>query len=153
MSRILLIKATRRMRLAGFRARTVMLGLSQVGYEVTGSWARAARVPEANDYLAILHALEGLWRVALAEINTGIPIFSVDVCLGDVTPATVRQLDLLDGDEDARLEQEALSDAMDALNHRYGSTIVRHGVWKLPPGDHTGQKISYTRIPRREDAW
>jgi len=51
------------------------------------------------------------------------------------------------------LECERATAAIDALNRKYGRTLVSVGSWLPPPGGYAGGKISYTRIPRAEDFW
>lgn len=150
-SRMLLIKAVRRMRRDHWRASTLYLGLAIIAPDGTNYWNDSEWMPNIADYSAALHALDALWTRAFARVSASQSVIRVDVSLGDLVPMAIRQLDLFVDDEVLRLENEALSQAMDHLNHRYGQTIVSPGLWKPPPGDHTGAKISYTRIPRRED--
>jgi len=150
-ARMLLVKATRRMRRDGYRASSVMVGILQITFDAYRHWTRSMWLPAVSDYVATLRGLDQLWRQAVADVDPRFLIMRVDVCLGELTPIGSRQLDLLEGDEETRLEKEALSAAMDSLNHRYAGTVVSLGPWTPPPGDHTGAKISYTRIPRVED--
>lgn len=150
-TRMLLVKAERRMRRESFRAGRLILVVNQVGFDRVKDIARSTWLPQINDYAAGLHALDRLWAQVRPEIDTGLMIMSVMVSFGELTPADARQLDLLEADDDTRRDHEAISGAMDKLNHRYGRTLVSLGPWAPPKGDHTGAKISYTRIPRRED--
>ena len=77
----------------------------------------------------------------------------VSVTLLDLTRADERQLDILLDDDRARQRWEKATDAIDALNLKYGSTVVSIGAWTPPPGGYAGGKISYTRIPSAEDFW
>jgi DNA polymerase-4 len=75
------------------------------------------------------------------------------VVLLDLTRANERQLDIFLNDDDKRRRCERATAAIDALNRKYGRTLVSVGPWVPPPGGYAGGKISYTRIPRAEDFW
>lgn len=150
-SRMLMIKATRRMRRDSWRAGSAYLGLAAITGDGGRYWGDRHWMPSLSDYTGILQTLDNLWARAFAEVDPVYPILRVDVSLGELMPMAIRQLDLLADDEGQRLEQEAIASAIDRLNHRYGGTVITPGFWTPPPGEHTGAKISYTRIPRRED--
>jgi DNA polymerase IV len=80
-------------------------------------------------------------------------ILRLGVTLFELSPADARQLDLLLNDDVARRRWESATDAIDALNRKYGRTVVSLGPWTPPPGGYAGGKISYTRIPSAEDFW
>ena len=77
----------------------------------------------------------------------------MSVTLVDITRADERQLDILLNDDKERRKCEAVTDAIDKLNSKYGRTLVSIGPWMPPPGGYAGGKISYTRIPSAEDFW
>ena len=66
-------------------------------------------------------------------------------------PSSARQTDMLLNDDGERKRWEAVTTATDALNARYGKTIVSVGSWNPPVGGHVGGKIAFTRIPSAED--
>jgi len=146
-SRTLLVKAARRLRREGFSASRVMLFLEGK----SGQWGRAGFLPAANDDHTILHGLEALWTAAFAELTADFLVMTVFVTLADLCRTDGRQLDLLAGAEDRRKRLEAVTAAIDEINSRYRQTLVSVGIWSPPPGDYTGAKIAYTRIPRAED--
>ena len=159
-SRLLLTKAARRMRRDGWNAGGLWLWLQfragAYGYREgwrDDSWARAVRLPAVHDDQAVLAALEGLWRAGCRQIGRGAQIVRLGVTLLDLTPACERQLDLLLDDDGLRRRWERASAAIDALNRKYGRTLVSLGEWAPPPGGYAGGKISYTRIPHAEDFW
>lgn len=147
-SRLLLTKAARRMRREGWNAGRLLLWLKMR----EGGWARDVPLPAVRDDQAVLSALEMLWRTACLALPRRAWIIQVHVTLMDLTRADERQLDMLIDDEPARKRWEAVTDAIDALNAKYGRTLVSVGPWN-PPGDFAGGKISYTRIPAAEDFW
>lgn len=149
MSRLLLTKATRRLRRDGWYAKALWLSL-----EIrNGSVQRQAKLPTVSDYQAALHALDDLWNDIMPCLTKNELVFKVHVALLDLTPANQRQLDLFLNDDPIRRKYEAVSGAIDRINGKYGRTLVSLGPWKPPSGGHAGGKISYTWIPRAEDFW
>ena len=149
MSRLLIVKAARRMRRDGWYAGGLWLSLEIRG----GSVHRSAPLPGVHDYQAVLLALDRLWSDILPTLKPREQVFRVHVALVDLTPATERQLDLLINDDPIRRKWESISVAIDRLNGKYGKTLASVGLWNPPVGGHAGGKISYTRIPRAEDFW
>ncbi len=88
-----------------------------------------------------------------AAISRRARILRLRVTLLDLTRSSERQLDILLDDDRTRQRWERVTAAIDALNRKYGKTLVSIGPWVPPPGGYAGAKISYTRIPRAEDSW
>jgi DNA polymerase IV len=149
MSRLLIVKAARRMRRDGWYAGAVWLSLEIRG----GSIHRSTTLPAVHDYQAVLEAVDRLWRQIWPGLRPREQVFRVHVALLDLTPATERQLDFLSDDDLVRRKWENASIAIDRINAKYGKTLASIGPWTPPPGGHAGGKISYTRIPRAEDFW
>jgi DNA polymerase-4 len=148
-SRLLIVKAARRMRRDGWNAGRMWLHLETWEKSVF----RAAWLPAVRDYQIILSTLGKLWTDGLRDIPPRTRIFCVSVTLADITRADERQLDMLLNDDKVRRKCESVTDAMDKINSKYGQTLVSIGPWVPPPGGYAGGKISYTRIPRVEDFW
>ena len=148
-SRLLLIKAARRMRREAFYANGLWLWLSIRD----DSWMGKRRLPVVNDDQAILGALSELWSQVRRKFPRGVTIFRIGVTLYDLSPANERQLDLLLNDDRLRQRWERASSTIDSLNARYSNTVVSLGHWNPPKSGHVGGKISYTRIPSAEDFW
>jgi DNA polymerase-4 len=148
-SRLLIVKAGRRMRRDGWNAGRVWLHLEM--YEKNEF--RAAWLPAVHDDPIILSTLAKLWSDTLASIPCRARIFCVSVTLSELSRADERQLDIFLNDDKTRRKCEAITDALDKLNSKYGRTLVSIGQWIPPPGGYAGGKISYTRIPRAEDFW
>ncbi len=148
-SRLLIVKAARRMRRDGWNAGRIWLHLEMWERDAF----RSAWLPAVRDDKIILSTLEGLWT----ELRKALPgrsrVFCVSVTLVDITRAGERQLDMLLNDDKERRKAEAITDAIDKLNAKYGRTLVSFGAWIAPPGGYAAGKISYTRIPRAEDFW
>jgi DNA polymerase-4 len=147
-SRLLLVKAARRMRRDGWNAGRLTLWLSLYGKE----WGRDVRLPAVHDDQAVLAALEALWKLAHAALPRSFRVVQVGVTLSDITRANERQLDILLNDDVPRRKWESTTAAIDGLNRKYGRTLVSVGPW-TSAGEFAGGKISYTRIPRAEDFW
>lgn len=147
--RLLLIKAARRLRRAGYYCNGLWLWLSIRN----GTWSGKLKLPVVNDDQAVLAGLDKLWSRFRKDHPRGVTVFRVGVTLFDLSLAGERQLDMLLDDDRARKRWESASGAVDNLNARYGRTVVSLGMWKPPAGGHVGGKISYTRIPAAEDFW
>ena len=153
-SRLLLVKAGRRMRRDGYYASSLHMWVSLRNRSIKEhGWSARHTLHMANDNQACLSGLDLLWARAKFQIPKHFKIVRVGVTLGDLTDASTRQLDMLLNDDPQRQKWESLTTAMDGLNSRYGKSLVTMGPWKLPPGGNLGGKISFTRIPRAEDFW
>lgn len=148
-SRLLLVKAARRMRRDGWNAGRLWLWLSMKD----DSWGGAHWLPAVRDDQAVLSALEQLWRDAYEALPSQARIKQVHVTLLDLTPIRERQLDMLLDDALIRKKWQAATEALDRINTKYSRTLVSLGPWSPPPGGYAGGKISYTRIPDAEDFW
>lgn len=148
-ARMLLIKAARRMRKAGYYSSRLYLwcGMRE------NSYSDSLSIPIANDDQAVLSALRSAWAKMRATIPSHSKIIRVGITLGDLTLVGTRQLDMLSNDDVVRQKWERVTHAIDNLNRRYSKSLVTLGPWTPPAGGHLGGKISYTRIPRAEDFW
>ena len=149
-SRLLIVKAARRMRRDGWNAGRLWLWLELMG---DSSVHRGAWLPAVHDDHAVLSALEGLWGKVRKSLPRHARIMRIGVTLLELTRASERQLDVLLNDDRQRQQCERATAAIDKLNRKYGRTLVSIGPWLPPPGGYAGGKISYTRIPRAEDFW
>ena len=146
-ARLLLVKAARRLRRAAYYCSGLWVWLAITD----GTWSRQRSLPMVHDDAAILDALRVVWREAETTLPKRTKIFRVGVTLVDITPADARQMDMLLNDDGERKRWEAITKATDALNSRYGKTVVSVGPWNPPAGGHVGGKIAFTRIPSAED--
>jgi DNA polymerase-4 len=149
-SRLLLVKAARRMRRDGWNAGRVWLWLELMG---EGSRDGSAWLPAVHDDQAVLSALESMWGQLRGTLPHRARVMRLGVTLLELTRASERQLDILLDDDKQRRRCESATVAIDALNRKYSRTLVSIGPWTPPPGGYAGGKISYTRIPRAEDFW
>lgn len=149
-SRLLIVKAARRMRREGWNAGRLSLWLEvrDSNSVSIGTW-----LPAVHDDSAILRALDRAWANASPVLPRSVRIMRLGVTLHELTRATERQLDIFLADDKARQRCEKVTKAIDTLNRKHGRTLVSIGPWLPPPGGYAGGKISYTRIPRAEDFW
>jgi len=150
-SRLLIIRAARRMRRDGWAAGRIVIWLDLMTRKGQGGWVEAHDLPGIIDDKACLDALKLMW----ARIHTKLPehmrAIRVGVTLMNLTRATERQLDWLHDDDAERRRWEKLTDIKDVLNRKYGKRVLEFGLFEQPPGGWAGAKISYTRIPSAED--
>ncbi|MEY4160669.1 MAG: hypothetical protein RLZZ136_1290 [Pseudomonadota bacterium] len=148
-ARLLLTKAARRMRRAGFYCAGIALWVRTFDR----SWSEQRSLPIVNDDSALLRGLSQLWTGLKGAMPASQRIMRVGVTLFDLSPSSQRQLDWLEGDDQDRQRWERVGTAIDALNTRYAATVVSVGPWQPPKGGNVGGKIAFTRIPSAEDFW
>lgn len=148
-SRLLAIKAARRLRREDFYCASLHLSLSTRD----GDWSRNMSLPIINDDTAILNALETLWKRVHQHFPHGTQVFRVSTALCDLSKAGQLQYDMLLQTDEHRQKSTRATAAIDALNAQYQRTVISVGEWKPPEGGHVGGKISFTRIPTAEDFW
>ena len=146
LARQLVVKAARRMRREGHLAQRLTLSVDCLD---APRWTAAAAVAAANDDRAGLEALAGLWA-ALVEARPQVTLFRLTVSFDRFRPAEAVQLKLPWRAPDARRRLVRLTAAVDALNSRYGRTLIGYGQCG-EPGGYVGAKIAYGRIPELED--
>ncbi|MCA0432804.1 MAG: type VI secretion protein ImpB [Proteobacteria bacterium] len=147
LARLLLVKAARRLRRDGYYCSGLLVWLSIKD----GTWSEHKTMPMVRDDAAVLQALADIWELARKKLKASTVIFRIGVTLTELTPASERQLDLLLDDDAERRRWEAVTQATDAINSRFGKTMVSVGPWLPPAGGHAGGKIAFTRIPSAED--
>lgn len=148
-SRLLLMKAARRMRRDGYYARRLYLWLDT---RVGGLFSEHT-LPSVHDDHSCLNALKAVWDKVRRHLSNKPNIIRVGVTLLDIVPAKHRQLDMFMDDDRECQRWEKLTHTVDGLNHKFGKRVVTLGEWTPPPGGFTGGKIAFTRIPDAEDFW
>ena len=146
LARQLVVKAARRLRRAGYLAQRLTLSIDCLD---TPRWTAAAAVAAANDDRAGLEALAGLWT-AFVEARPQTTLFRLTVSFDRFRPTEAVQLELPWRALDSRKRVVRLTAAVDALNGRYGRTLIGYGQCG-DPGGYVGAKIAYGRIPALED--
>lgn len=151
--RLLLIKAARRMRRDGWYCSALSLWLQFYGARrgAYHGWGETLALPIVNDDAALLKGFVRLWSHAPGQGTPRVRIAKVGVTLGDLEPATARQLDWIENDDAERQRWERIGGAIDDLNQRFGQTVASIGPWAPPEGGNVGGKIAFTRIPSPED--
>ncbi len=152
-ARMLLIKAARRMRRAGYYSSRLHIWVNYRKNREDKGYADSITLPVVQDDKACLDGLEELWLRLCRVLSAHIHIIRIGVTLGDLSVSGKRQLDFLLDDDAERVKWERVNHAVDCLNARYSRSLVTMGPWQPPAGGNLGGKISYTRIPRAEDFW
>ena len=149
-ARQLVVKAARRLRRAGFLSRRLTLSADCLNGPRWGASTATARA--ANDDRTCLGALGVLWT-ELAAARPRAALLRIGVSFDRFVPSGEVQLELPFGEPDTwRDKARDLSAAVDAINNRYGRTVVGYGQCGTP-GGYAGAKIAYGRIPAWEDFW
>lgn len=147
-ARVLLAKASRRMRRAGFAAKALALWLTD---RTSAGWYGEEHFQPTWDDPSLLASLSRLFLHAEREEMQSSR--SVHVALHDLVPLQEIEDDLFDGAPEAQLKRrmEYLSAIADQLNVSYRKTLLHWGPWVTIPGGYAGAKIAFNRIPDAED--
>jgi DNA polymerase IV len=153
-ARLLLVKATRRMRREGYSATVLSLGLRGQGSrgEKGPAWYGERRLSAFRDDRTALMTLTGLFERARRE-KAHAQTKKVHVTLTGLIKTHLVQPDLLDRVDEmrGRARWERLSDLTDALHARYNAPVLTLGPKIGPPGEYAGAKIAFGRIPDLAD--
>ncbi len=152
-ARMLVIKAARRMRKAGYYASRMYLACEYRRGGGDRVYSDSLKLPIVNDDKACLEGLDRLWERLCNRLSHTTRIVRVGITLGELSVATERQLDMLLNDDAERRRWERVNHSIDQINTKHSKSLVTMGLWQPPPGGHLGGKISYTRIPKAEDFW
>ena len=149
MARLLVVKAARRLRREGFLATRLTLFAESFN---APDFSSVEAFNEANDDSSCLAVLDTLWS-RLEAIRSKAVLIRIMVSFDRLVLADNVQLKLFDV-SDGRFEmRKALSSAVDAINTRYGRTLVGYGHCADGADGYAGAKIAYGRIPEMEDFW
>ena len=110
-ARMLLIKAARRMRNAGFYASRLLVWCETFRHGYRDQF----KLPIVSDDQACLTALKSVWVRLSSIVPPNAEIVRVGVALDDLTRAGSRQLDMLINDDAERRQWERVGKAVDAL--------------------------------------
>ncbi len=144
--RQLTIKAASRLRRYELYAGQLELKVRDVD---GGKWAQSARLEPSQANGDFLAKLKDLWHQMLTQTN-GVYLKQVAVTLHDLQAGEHITLDLFSSKEtqQSKKQDKALSDAMDHINQRYGSSTLQLGTLNK---EKVGTKIAFTRIPEKEE--
>lgn len=155
-ARRLMVKCGARLRRMGLTGAGISLHLdmgpkgAKRGWDTTGL-NRA--VAPTQDTFALLAALDALWRKVEPELEAG-RLSYVGVGVHGLKALAAFEADLFDigPDQGGDAPSLRLSQALDALNKRYGKDTVSIGP-KAGLPEYIGAKIAFTRIPDEADFW
>jgi len=138
--RRLLVKASTRLRRAGFFATYLHISVKDQTYKRLGA---GAKISATQDSFTLLEHMETHWQQLAPQ-----KVFSVSVMLGGLVSTKNHTADLFENRAAGVLtERERLCQTLDALNQRYGRDTVIFGE---PPKGMTafsGAKIAFGRVP------
>lgn len=116
-------------------------------------WGSALRLKEpAHDNFTFLAALQDLWNLMLAELpHRDLRLHKTSIALYNLCEVQNITPDLFSYTGTAQTAQKhaknnALSEAMDKINNRYGQTALQMGLTGKDQAN-IGTKIAFTRIP------
>lgn len=107
---------------------------------------------QANDSLTFTKLFHQLWERVGKQIGSQ-RIKKISVTLYDLTESTLLQPDLFVDPKEAkeRKKGEQISQALDAINHRYGRDSILLGILPNQGKSFSGTKVAFTRIPDHEE--
>lgn len=147
MARKLTIKAATRMRREEYFATVFDLYVRDPEGQ---GWQGAVKMAPGQDNFVFLKALDKLWQEMLIEF--AVPkLLQVSVNLHGLCRKEEITPDLFDTASKAwqkiQAKRDALTQAMDKINRRFGADSVQLGVVPSTQASFVGTKISFTRIP------
>ena len=144
--RQLTIKAASRLRRYELYAAALELKVHSVNGE---KWVRSHRIEPSQANADFLDILEKLWHAMIEEMDD-VHLKQVAVTLHNLRAGNTITLDLFSSKQTQTIKKQdkALSDAMDTINQRYGSSTLQLGTLDK---EKVGTKIAFTRIPEKEE--
>ena len=141
-SRLLLTKAARRMRRAGFYAGKLWLWLD---IRDSGVVSASASCIACRMIMPAWRRFRRCGRRRAVELRPRAEIIRVGVTLLDLSPATARQLDMFLNDDRERQKCEAITHLIDGLNRKFGKRVLTVG-----PGRRRRAAMPAARSPITE---
>ncbi|MND90816.1 DNA polymerase IV [compost metagenome] len=153
-ARRLMVKCGARLRRMGLAGAGISLHLDLEPKGSQRAWGGTGlnrAIAPTQDTFALLAALDGLWRQIEPRLQAG-GLSHVGVGVHGLKALDAFEADLFDigPDQGGQARSLRLSQALDALNKRYGKDTVSIGPNAGLP-DYIGAKIAFTRIPDAED--
>lgn len=150
-ARRLTLKAASRLRRLGYFAASFHLSIrTEKGVQLAAS-EHCYRAQDSMTFLALLHRL---WQQCIKETQNA-RIKKISITLHELIAATDIQPELFTPlPKERALERrksEKISHAMDTINHRFGRDSVLLGMLPSQGKSFSGSKISFTRIPDKEE--
>lgn len=155
-ARRLMVKCGARLRRMGLTGASISLHLDLEPKGVKRGWGATGlncAIAPTQDTFALLAALDGLWRRIEPRLQAS-ALSHVGVGVHHLKPSSAFEADLFDigPDQGGAAPSLRLSQALDALNKRYGKDTVSIGP-KAGLPEYIGAKIAFTRIPDEADFW
>ena len=151
MARKLTVKAAARLRREDYFATVFELYVREPQGQ---GWQGALKLSPGQDNFVFLKALEKLWGSMVAEFKAP-RLLQVAVNLHGLCRRQEITPDLFDKSsavlQKIQHRHQALTNAMDHINKRYGADTVQLGVVPPTQAGYVGTKISFTRIPEQAE--
>lgn len=144
----LTIKACTRLRRYELYARKFSLSVRTLDKR---KWADETSFSPMQDNFTVIKALEEMWK--RMQCDTGkAKLFKVSILLHDLYERQDVTLDLFETAQANTVKKnDGLSQAIDALNKRYGANTINLGSCPKTNAGYVGTKIAFTRVPEREE--
>jgi DNA polymerase-4 len=142
----LTLKAASRLRRMNYTASSFTLSLRT---EEGLRYERSAKCWQASDSPTFIHLLERLWHSLLPEIASE-RIKKISVNFTQLQEQVTLQEELFNEAPD-RAKAERASQALDAINQRYGRDSILFGLLPNEGRSFSGTKVAFTRIPEEEE--
>jgi DNA polymerase-4 len=137
----LLIKAARRMRDDGYAASSLSIMVRQQFIPLGVGFF----MPMVFDDVTLLRYFALGWKTLLSKMTDDARLVQIGVTLSDLAPIEARQGELFGDVNQVLMRREKVTSSIDAINERFGATVVSHGPW-FDTGS-IGAKISFTSVP------
>lgn len=150
-ARRLILKAASRLRRLAHEAGALSLSIRiENGPRISGG----VRFEPASDTPTLLHAFDMLWHEAILQCGRA-RIKKISVTLHELRLPQSAQTDLfepINTESNKRKKRaQALSAALDHINHRFGRDSVLIGLLPSEGKAFSGTKVAFTRIPDEEE--
>ncbi len=142
----LLSKAASRLRQMGMVASKLTLWAR---IEEESYFEASMKCDQVSDSLTFLSLFNELWSEMIRHTGN-LLIKHVAVTLQDLSLRDKNQLELFK--DVSKEKRERISEALDRINQKYGKDSVSFGVLSNDDREVTGMKISFTRIPKKDEA-
>lgn len=107
---------------------------------------------QASDSITFVKVLSDMWDEILLDAGL-IRIKKISITLYELKEASNLHPDFFEEEQDqkTRKKAEKMSQALDAINHRFGRDSILLGMLPNEGKSFSGTKIAFTRIPDAEE--
>lgn len=142
-ARRLTIKAAARLRRKEFFATRFYLSARS---DDTNKWSGEIQLHPAQDTFTFLRHLDDMWAIMVDEARP-YKIRKLSITMHGLKKAGEISLDFFRTETRQTRRNEALSQAIDKLNEKYGAETLQLGVSPQTSAGYLGTKIAFSRVP------